>query len=188
MKVAAIILAAGASTRLGEPKQLVKLAGELLLMRAVRIAKEAGCDPVLVVLGANAAEILAQCGRLENADVVVNSDWQEGMASSIRCGVRRLGDTLDAAILMTCDQPAVTSEHLQRLIERCTDTPVASLYAGRRGVPACFSAADFMELSLLAGEEGARRLLQSALAIELVGGELDIDTPQTLALAKSIYG
>jgi molybdenum cofactor cytidylyltransferase len=94
---------------------------------------------------------------------------------------------VDATILMTCDQPAVTGKHLQRLIELHTDTPVASLYAGRSGVPACFPAADFTELSLLAGEEGARRLLQSALAIELVGGELDIDTPQTLALAKSIY-
>ena len=188
MKVAAIILAAGASTRLGEPKQLVTLGGERLLVRAVRIAKQAGCSPVVVVLGANAVDILEKCARLESADVVVNPNWAEGMASSIRCGVQRLGDTVDAAILMTCDQPAVTGKHLQRLIELCTDTPVASLYAGRRGVPACFPTADFLELSLLAGEEGARRLLQSARAIELIGGELDIDTPQTLALAKSIYG
>ena len=188
MTVAAILLAAGASTRLGESKQLVTLGGELLLDRAVRIAQEAGCNPVVVVLGANALDIQARCGRLEGAEVVVNPDWREGMASSIRYGVQRLGETVSAAILMTCDQPAVTGQHLLRLIERCTDTPVASLYAGRRGVPACFPATDFTELSLLAGEEGARRLLQSARSIELVGGELDIDTPQALALAKSIYG
>ena len=187
MKVAAIILAAGSSTRLGEPKQLVTLAGERLLERAARIAGGAGCSPVVVVLGANAEMIQAQSRLVEGVDVVLNADWQEGMASSIRCGVQRLDDTLDAAILMTCDQPAVTVESLQRLIELCTDRPVASLYAGRRGVPACFHAADFVELSLLAGEEGARRLLQTSLAIPLVGGEVDIDTPQTLALAKSIY-
>lgn len=187
MKVAAIILAAGASTRLGEPKQLVTLGGERLVERAVRVARQAGCDPIVVVLGAHAESIVAQC-RLDPARTVVNPDWREGMASSIRCGVRQLDDTPDAAILMTCDQPAITADHLQALMRRGIEGPVASHYAGRRGVPACFPAASFGDLSLLAGEEGARQLLRSALTIELVGGELDIDTPQTLAVAKSIYG
>ena len=187
MRVAAIILAAGASTRLGEPKQLVTLGGERLLERAVHVAQQAGCDPIVVVVGAHAEMIVAQC-HLDLARTVVNPDWSEGMASSIRCGIGQLDDAPDAAILMTCDQPAVTAEHLRALMQAEIDVPVASHYAGRRGVPACFPAASFVELSLLAGEEGARRLLQSPLTIELVGGELDIDTPQTLAVAKSIYG
>ena len=187
MKVAAIILAAGASTRLGEPKQLVLLGGERLLERAVHVAQQAGCDPVVVVVGAHAERIVAQC-CLDSTRTVVNPDWREGMASSIRCGLGQLDASPDAAILMTCDQPAVTADHLRALMQAGIDAPVASHYAGRRGVPACFPAANFVELSLLAGDEGARRLLRSALTIELVGGELDIDTPQTLAVAKSIYG
>ena len=183
---AAIILAAGASTRLGEPKQLVSLGGERLLDRAVRVARDANCWPVVVVLGANAEAIVAACD-LGGAEVVVNPDWSEGMASSIRCGLQRLDAEVAAVILMTCDQPAVTVEHLRQLEQACTDAPVASFYDGRRGAPACFPAKDFGELSLLAGDEGARRLLSTAIAIELVGGELDIDTPQSLALAKSMY-
>jgi len=187
VKVAAIILAAGASTRLGEPKQLVTLGGERLLERAIHAAQQAGCDPVVVVLGAHADRIVVQC-RLDRTRTVVNPDWREGMASSIRCGLAQLDHQPDAAILMTCDQPAVTAEHLRALMQAGVDAPVASHYEGRRGVPACFPAASFVDLSLLAGDEGARRLLQSALTIELVGGELDIDSPQTLAVAKSIYG
>jgi len=186
MNVTAIILAAGASTRLGEPKQLVTLGGERLLDRAVRVAREAGCAPVVVVLGASAETILGEC-RLNDACIVMNPDWGEGMASSIRCGVRQLDDDCDAAILMTCDQPAVTANHLRQLMEGCTDTPVASSYAGRSGVPACFPAGYFGDLLLLAGEEGARRRLESAVTIDLAGGELDIDTPLTLAAARSIY-
>jgi molybdenum cofactor cytidylyltransferase len=186
VNVAAIILAAGASTRLGEPKQLVTLGDERLLERAVRVAREAGCAPIVVVLGASAASILAEC-RLGNANVVMNPDWGEGMAASIRCGVRSLDEDCGAAILMTCDQPAVTAGHLRQLIAGCIDKPVASSYAGRLGVPACFPAGYFGELLWLTGDEGARRLLESALTVDLAGGELDIDTPLTLAAARSVY-
>src|SRR5205823_6575293 len=83
---AAVILAAGASTRLGQPKQLIVLGGETLLDRAVRVAAEAGCWPVVVVLGADARRVLARC-PLRSAAVLVNPWWQEGMASSLRLGV-----------------------------------------------------------------------------------------------------
>jgi CTP:molybdopterin cytidylyltransferase MocA len=182
---AAIVLAAGASTRLGQPKQLVRLAGERLLERAVRVAREAGCDPVLVVLGANAGEIARACD-LGGAQAVVNDAWADGMASSLRLGIETVGDA-ERAIVMTCDQPAVTPEHLRRLIERCLDAPVASSYAGRRGVPACFPATTFAELLRLHGDAGARHLLESAVTVELIGGGLDIDTAEALELAKRIY-
>ena len=87
MSVAAVVLAAGASTRLGEPKQLVRLGGETLLERAVRVAREAGCSPVMVVVGANYAQVLRE-SALGDAVPVVNEEWDEGMATSIRLGVR----------------------------------------------------------------------------------------------------
>ena len=188
MKVAAIILAAGASTRLGQPKQLVKLGDENLLERAIRVAEQAGCAPVVVVLGASAHVLQAECS-LDRATVVINPEWAGGMASSVRCGVQQLADECDAALLMVCDQPAVTSDHLRKLVDRCTDGgPVASSYGGRRGVPACFPASYFGELLRLRGDSGARNLLESTPAIDLAGGELDIDTPPALETARKIYG
>jgi CTP:molybdopterin cytidylyltransferase MocA len=183
---AAIILAAGASSRLGEPKQLALLAGEQLLERAVRVAGEAGCEPIVVVLGANAEQISARCS-LASAIVVMNKAWAEGMATSIRCGISALPKETRAAILMTCDQPAVTSSHLRSLMEQCKDEPVASSYAGREGVPACFPASHFSELMRLEGDAGARYLLRAAPSVELPGGELDIDTPEALTSARRLY-
>jgi len=190
VKVAAIILAAGASTRMGHPKQLLKLGAERLLERAVRVAEHAGCAPVVVVLGASADVILAECA-LDRATVAINPEWREGMASSVRCGVRQIAGRCDAALLMVCDQPAVTADHLRKLLDRCTDLcvggPVASSYGGRRGVPACFPASQFGELLLLRGDSGARLLLESTPAIDLAGGELDIDTPLALESARKVY-
>ena len=185
-RTAAVILAAGASSRLGQPKQLVALAGERLIERAVRVATSAGCVPVVMVLGASSARILDVCS-LTSARVLINEAWPEGIASSIRLGITAIATEVDAAILMTCDQPAVTPKHLLRLIELCAETPVASAYAERRGVPACFPARHFEELLRLRGDEGARRLLETALTVELPGGELDIDTPDALEAARSVY-
>ncbi len=149
MSVAAVVLAAGGSTRLGEPKQLVRLGGENLLERAVRVAREAGCWPVVVVLGASAEVIRSQCS-LGDARVLVNEDWEEGMASSIRVGVGALSG-VDGCVVMTCDQPAVTAGHLSRLMG---DEVRASRYAGRDGIPAFFPAAVFGDLMGLAGGYG----------------------------------
>ena len=182
MRVGAVVLAAGASTRLGRPKQLATLAGVRLLERSVRVATAAGCAPVVVVLGAAAEEIARACD-LGAALVVRNDDWAEGMASSIRVGIGALVE-LEGAIVMTCDQPAVTAEHLRALMGA---SRVASSYAGRRGVPAFFPASDFAALRMLRGDAGARSLLADAPAIELAGGELDVDTAEALELARSLY-
>jgi molybdenum cofactor cytidylyltransferase len=173
---AAVVLAAGASTRLGEPKQLVRLAGETLLERAVRTAREAGCSPVVVVLGAEADQIAEECD-LSDAVVVVNEEWSEGMASSIRVGVGALQDA-DGVVLMACDQPAVSAAHLRALMK--TGEATASAYAGRRGVPAYLPAASFAQLMELRGDVGARELLRGADAVELANGELDVDTGEDL--------
>jgi molybdenum cofactor cytidylyltransferase len=188
--IPAVILAAGASTRLGEPKQLAMLAGETLLERAVRVAREAGCDPVVVVLGAAYVEVLAGTfGTLGDAVPVINDKWAEGMASSIRLGVRTLGfiaKDAEGVLLMTCDQPAVTAEHLRALVAAGEVT--ASAYAGRRGVPAYFPAASFAGLMKLRGDAGARELLRETPAVELVDGELDVDTAADWTEAKRLFG
>jgi molybdenum cofactor cytidylyltransferase len=180
--IGAVVLAAGASTRLGEPKQLVVIGGETLLERTVRTARATGCEPVVVVLGAAAERIRKQCD-LGDAVVVVNDAWPEGMASSVRVGIGAL-PPVDGAVLMTCDQPAVTAEHLQALMLMASGEVTASAYAGRRGVPAYFPAAAFAELMELRGDAGARDLLREAVALELAGGELDVDTAAELDEAK----
>jgi CTP:molybdopterin cytidylyltransferase MocA len=185
--IAAVVLAAGASTRLGEPKQLAKLAGETLLERAVRTAREAGCSPIVVVLGSAYAEILAR-SRLGDAVSVINDEWREGMASSIRLGVRMLGlvaKDVEGVLLMTCDQPAVTAQHLGLVMTRQAVT--ASRYSGRNGVPAYFPKKYFSELTALAGDVGARKLLAQARAVDLALGELDVDTPEDLARARGLF-
>lgn len=186
----AIVLAAGASSRLGEPKQLLLLAGETLLERSIRIAREAGCKPVVVVLGANEEIISSRCA-LDDAVVVFNFEWEDGMASSIRAGLAAVEasvvegrqPTSPGVLLMTCDQPAITAAHLRALM--ASGTLTASYYEGRRGVPAYFPAFSMPSLFQLTGDCGARSLLHSADAIDLPGGELDIDTPADLALLRS---
>jgi CTP:molybdopterin cytidylyltransferase MocA len=178
--IAAIVLAAGASTRLGEPKQLIVIGGETLLERAVRTAREAVCAPVVVVLGADAEWIRERCD-LGDGLVIVNLDWEEGMASSIRIGVAAVHGA-DGVVLMTCDQPAVTAGHLRKLT--ATGEITASAYAGRRGVPAYFPAAASPALMRLTGDAGARELLRDAATVDLAGGELDVDTAVDLDEAK----
>jgi CTP:molybdopterin cytidylyltransferase MocA len=182
--IAGVVLAAGASRRLGSPKQLAMLGDEMLLERAVRLAREAGCSPVIVVLGAEHERVLADC-RLGDAVPVIHHQWEEGMGSSIRLGVHACeGST--GVVVMTCDQPAVTVEHLQ-LLMRGPDVK-ASSYAGRKGVPAFFPKRYFDELKALSGDVGARDLLRPAEAVELEGGELDVDTAVDLERARSLFG
>jgi molybdenum cofactor cytidylyltransferase len=188
MSVAAVVLAAGASTRLGAPKQLARLGEEMLLERAVRVAREAGCSPVVVVLGAEFAQVLGN-SLLGDAVPVINDQWTEGMASSIRLGVRMLEVVAREAagvVLMTCDMPAVTAAHLRALMASGERT--ASRYAGRSGVPAYFPASNFEALMALQGDAGARELLRSARGVDLAGGELDVDTAEDLTRARELFG
>src|ERR1700742_2368269 len=164
MHVGALVLAAGSSKRFGKPKQLLTLAGETLLDRAVRVAHAAGCSPVIVVLGASAELVQSGC-VLEDAVVVVNADWIEGMGSSVRVGVLALRDP-DACVVMTCDMPAVTAVHLRALM--ASGEVTASSYAGKKGVPAYFPASTFQSLMTLQGDGGAKDLLRSAGFVELI--------------------
>jgi CTP:molybdopterin cytidylyltransferase MocA len=188
MSIPTVVLAAGASSRLGEPKQLAMLGEETLLERAVRVAREAGCLPVVVVLGAEYVQVLGN-SVLGDIVPVINDKWEEGMASSIRLGVRTLGlvaKDAEGVLLMTCDQPAVTVKHLFHLTLRAEVK--ASRYAGKNGVPAFFPKKYFDKLMELKGDAGARELLAEARSEELENGELDVDTAADLARARKLFG
>lgn len=178
---AAVVLAAGGSRRLGRPKQTVVLGGEMLVERAVRMAIEAGMEPVFVVVRPGAAFV----GAVAAMGVVVreNELAEEGMASSIRCGVKAAVG-VEGLVVMTCDQVGVTAGHLQSLYE-VSDRRTGSAYSGRVGIPAYFPAADFAELLRLTGDTGARELLRSAATVECEELALDVDTEDDLELARS---
>ncbi len=198
--LAAIVLAAGQSRRLGQPKQLVELDGEPLLRRAVRLAIEADCSPVVVVLGAcdePCREALAGLSSvLSQLRIIMNPDWAEGMSTSLRAGVDALAPALGASaasqpvsvLIMVCDQVRITGNSLQRLLRthRESRAPVTSArYAGRLGVPAVFSAELLPALAALTGDQGARRLLEQwadrAIAVDMPEVAVELDTPEDLA-------
>jgi molybdenum cofactor cytidylyltransferase len=194
MPVAAIILAAGESRRLGQPKQLLAYCGETLLARAIRLANEAGASAVLVVLGAN-FETIRHAIRSSNSIPVHNDRWRQGIASSIEAGMRALSvcaPEADGVLLMGCDQPRLTADHLGALIAafegQAAAVIAASSYAGVHAVPAVFPRSAFAELQALRGDRGARSVIESApcpvVAMEFSGGEVDIDLPEDLAQLK----
>jgi CTP:molybdopterin cytidylyltransferase MocA len=184
VKIAAVVLAAGASARLGRPKQLEVVNGERLLDRAVRACRDAELSPVVVVLGANAGPIRRTCD-LASTQVVENDRWTEGMASSLRSGVNALGTDIDAAVVMTCDMPFVDGRHLRALAELSEQTrsDVASWYEGWRGIPACFRRESFAALKQLSGDTGGRALLIDAPVVELFNGS-DVDTTEELRAVR----
>lgn len=182
----AIVLAAGASTRFGSPKQLVRIAGRPLLHTAVTRASEVVGSAVIVVLGSGAAELGALL-KHSPGSIVVNQDWREGLGSSIRAGISRLPPTCSGALLMLADQPAVTADDLRRLAGTWRRQPLylaAALYGGTCGVPAIFPRSLFQELTQLRGDQGARLLLRRnadrLVRVPMPGAELDIDTPEDL--------
>jgi molybdenum cofactor cytidylyltransferase len=179
---AAIILAAGASKRLGRPKQTLELGGKTLILRAVNVAMEAGLSPVIVVVREIESFVveLQQMGCL----IVANDEASEGIASSIRRGVN-VATMMKAAgvVLMTCDQVALKPEHLQELTTK-SDRMTGSQYAGRVGIPAYFPVTAFAALMELKGDIGAREMLQTAFAIENEDLAFDIDTEDDLLTAR----
>lgn len=190
--IPAVILAGGASTRLGQPKQLLRLpafAGETLLDHMAGLARATAAMPIFVVLGAHADRI-AREAQLLDCTMVRNEAWQEGMASSIRAGISAIMEQVpeaSGALVLVCDQPGLTAEHIGELLRAYRRAPtniVASRYAGRPGVPAVFPAAWFSALLELKGDRGARAIFpQPGLSIQQIDfarGEWDIDVPEDL--------
>jgi CTP:molybdopterin cytidylyltransferase MocA len=181
-----VVLAAGASTRFGGTKQLVRVDGRPLLHTVVSRAVELAGHSVTVVLGAHAGE-LAPLLKHSPASVAVNRDWSEGIASSIREGVGHTPSTADGIMFVLADQAAVTTEDLRRLAgawRRNPNSIAAAQYSGGVGVPAVFPRWCFRELNELRGDRGAQSLLQRHMdrlvRLAMPSAELDIDRPEDL--------
>ncbi|WP_134090459.1 NTP transferase domain-containing protein [Olivibacter sp. XZL3] len=179
-----IILAAGSSRRLGRPKQLLHYQGTTLIRRSIAAAKAAKPSVVVIVVGA-AAELVVQEIADKDVTVVFNAAFQEGIASSIRCGLNYLlhnAPEIENIVIMVCDQPHVDAAHLLKLIAEGQKSKVrvaASLYNNQMGVPALFNRALFDELIALKGDSGAKNIIQryraEAVALPLPSGGIDID-------------
>jgi molybdenum cofactor cytidylyltransferase len=190
----AVVLAAGPSSRLGQPKQLLEWEGEPLVRRAAHTALDAGLWPVVVVLGARCDEVRAALAGMPLA-TVSNPAFAEGLAGSIRAGLHRLrvcAPDVKGAVFLACDQPLVAPAHLGALVAaaEASGKPIAaSEYAGTLGVPALFAASIFPELLRLQGDAGARRVIAREEArvtcVALAGGELDVDTPDDWTRARA---
>jgi molybdenum cofactor cytidylyltransferase len=183
--IAAVILAAGASTRLGEPKQLLRHEGSTFIENCINKALQANCVPVVVVLGANSEKIIPKVADYP-VEIVINGDWSMGMGTSIAVGIKRIENykEVEAAILMVCDQPYVSKKLLENLVDKYTfdTTIVACSYRETIGVPALFDRSHFAELVLLSGNEGAKKIIQSHLnklvTVSFEKGSFDIDTQE----------
>ena len=181
-----LVLAAGAATRFGSPKQLARIGGVMMLQKAVSQATEVGGHAVTVVLGAH-AERITPLLRQSPATVEINRHWQEGLASSLRLGVSRLPTGCEGVLVALADQVAVTAFDLRRLVSAWRRQPewlIAASYDGHTGVPAIFPAWCFSDLSSLRGDAGARAVLarhaDRCLRLPMPNAGIDIDTPEDL--------
>ena len=182
-----IILAAGASTRLGKPKQLLQYRGKTLLTHAINEAVNSNADAVVVVLGKDANLFKKEIDE-RKIRVAINSSWEEGMASSLRLGMDTLlkdKPYIDAVIFMVCDQPHVLSSILNELIitqQKTTKQIVTCNYGDSIGPPALFHKKYFKDLMKLSGDTGARKIIQQNMndmtTILFPEGEIDIDTEE----------
>ena len=182
---AIVILAAGNSTRFGSSKQLLRFNGKTLLQHAIEEATEAGADPVVVVLGANANEVSASIDTT-TVEIVLNNRWEEGMASGIVAGIRKVSSLTEHVhniIIAVCDQPFISSALFKQLYQTQTESQkgiVACSYADTIGTPVLFTQQYFEHLLALHGDEGAKKLLTTfatdVATVHFPNGNFDIDT------------
>jgi molybdenum cofactor cytidylyltransferase len=188
MQVATLILAAGASSRLGEPKQLLLENGQPLVRRMAQMAIDFNAGPIVVVTGANAEAVTEALHDLRVRHVL-NPNWETGMAGSLKIGVETLEKTFPEAILvLLTDQPYVTRALLEKLTEQATSTHkaiIASQYGDVLGVPILFRPAFFDALKSLSGDTGARQLVRNhpddVASVPFEQGDVDLDTPEDVA-------
>ena len=186
-KFGIIVLAAGSSSRLGAPKQLLSYNDKNLLDHVIEEAKKTADGKVVVILGGNHQQIAGNINS-PGIKVIYNPDWEEGMSSSIRtglAGLKRENKDLDGVILAVCDQPFITAELFSALIAEARSTGksiVASAYGGILGTPVLFTPVHFKDLEKLKGKEGAKILLdqyrENVTSVPFENGEIDIDTPE----------
>lgn len=185
MGIGAILLAAGSSSRMGRSKQLLQINGNSLLLTSINVALGADLNNIVVLLGSNAEAHRKLIERLP-IEIITNSDWDKGMGNSLKKGINHLlqsSSTLEAVIIMVCDQPLLSSDHLKKLIGKFHETRnqiIASQYYDTLGVPVLFDQSFFQELQNCGDEQGAKKIIQQhkdlVKAINFPGGEIDLDT------------
>ena len=183
--IGAIILAAGGSSRLGQSKQLLTFRGKSLIRRAIDAAEIAGCDPIVVVVGADEEAVRTEVMQ-KPVHMVENANWQNGLGTSVRAGVRALTEresVLDSIVLLACDQPFVDGDTIRQLIELGQGSHkhiVASAYSDTLGIPALFDRSCFEELLRLEDQSGAKTIIMSdplrVAKLSFPKGSVDIDT------------
>jgi molybdenum cofactor cytidylyltransferase len=178
-KVGILILAAGESSRLGEPKQLLSVANKTLISRTIEESLKSDATRVIVVLGSKYEEIMKVIAGY-SVETVINKDWKKGMGNSLKYGLN-LMTGMDAIITSVCDQPFISSNVFNSLIKTWShgENPVvASSYQGTVGVPALFDQALFKEIESISDLSGAKQLLvdRSIASVAFPEGSIDIDT------------
>ena len=186
--IAGLVLAAGAGSRLGQPKAPLVVGGERLIDRAVRVLREGGCDVVYVVLG-------AWVGDVAGAEVVLNPEWQTGMASSLKAGLEALShnNAITAAVVALVDTPGMTAAAVNAVINNPGELVVA-VYDGQRGHPLKLEKSHWQPiLAVIEGDTGARAYLRGRtdvveLELSSVSAMSDIDTVEDLEAAQRASG
>lgn len=184
---AIIILAAGSSSRLGSPKQLLTYKDKTLLQNSIDSAKQIGSGKVIVVLGSN-KELIENEINDEGIILIQNQNWASGIASSIKAGIEALkvsSPDIDAIILMVCDQPFADAKTLKALLVKQVESGKAIVgcrYENTTGTPALFHSSLFPELLSLEGDSGAKKLFEKyneiASFVSFKNGGIDIDTSE----------
>lgn len=184
--VVAILLAAGNSSRMGQPKQQLLIDGEPLLRRMVLELVQSKVDSTVVVLGSD-AEIHKKLIEDLPVEVIIHNQWSNGMGSSLKKGLnhcKEMYKNLDAVLIAVCDQPRLTAEHINNLLQTYHHTSkpvVASSYSGTMGVPALLNKKNFESIGHLNDGQGAKKLIlensQETTAVDFAEGAIDLDTP-----------
>ena len=189
-KIGGLLLAAGGSSRLGQPKQLLQFEGRSLIRISAENLVASGCDPIVVVLGAETDRSPEELSDL-GVGICINEEWQSGMSSSIKVGLKALAGiepTLGGVLITLCDQPNITADMLGAFLSRfriSRPAMIAARYGEIVGVPALFSNELFEALFQLHGDTGARELIRQRndiVTIDLDAAAFDIDTPDDIIL------
>jgi len=190
---AVIILAAGESDRMGQPKQLLPYLETTLLEHAIETAGSLAVAEVCIVLGSGAETILPIIANASE-NIIINKDWKTGMSSTIKCGLQYILNkypATDGIIFMTCDQPYITKENLNEMIVMHREngkTIIAASYADTIGIPVLFGGRFFSELMKLNGDKGAKQIIQKyhdeVAEILIPRAAIDIDTPEQFQALK----
>ena len=185
-RVGALVLAAGSSSRMGKPKQLLPLAGTTVLERTLQNLHDAQVDEIVLVLGSSAEIIKQQLSpsSTRNLKILVNPDYSQGMASSLRAGLSAIASDMDATLIILADQPFIQPETLKRIIDRYRHSDaqiVIPAYKGFRGNPVLLDRSVFEEVTALKGDIGCRAIFGDhadgivKVEVDDIGVLLDID-------------